>query len=310
LWLKEPWPVDSKWLDDLVALAEAGTLTQAAALRNVTQPAFTRRIQQIEQWLGIAVLDRSRRPARVSMAVLRKIDDIRALTADMRQLRRDVLDWETAERRVAIAAQHSLSAGLLPRFIARLQAVKPTLSVRLRSANRDECYALLMTRQVSMLVAYEIDGLPITPDESLIERRPLGVDELCPVASPPRHAAMSGMTGRNAPLPVIAYPPDVFLGTVFARKILPVLLAGQAIDVACETALVPAALSLVLEGVGVAWLPRTLCAPFIASGQLVELGPEFGAAPMQLVSARLMTPQTQHAETVWNQLPVFMAGAA
>jgi DNA-binding transcriptional LysR family regulator len=302
--------MDSRWLDDLVALAEAGTLTQAAAMRNVTQPAFTRRIQQIEQWLGIPVLDRSRRPARVTTAVLRKIDDIRALTADMRQLRRDVLDWETSQRRVSIAAQHSLSAGLLSRFIARLQVVKPALSVRLRSANRDECYSLLMTRQVSILVAYEIDGLPIAPDEALIERKLLGADELCPVASPPRLAAIAGTANRNAPLPIIAYPPDVFLGTVFARKILPKLLAGRAIDVACETALVPAALSLALEGVGATWLPRTLCLPFLATGQLVELGPAFGAAPMQLVSARLTTPQTQHAEAVWNQLSVFMADAA
>ena len=300
--------MDSRWLDDLVALAEAGTLTQAAAMRNVTQPAFTRRIQQIEQWLGIPVLDRSRRPARVTTAVLRKIDDIRALTADMRQLRRDVLDWETAQRRVSIAAQHSLSAGILPRFIARLQAVKPALSVRLRSANRDDCYSLLMTRQVSILVAYEIDGLPIAPDESLIERKVLGADELCPVVSAQRHATIGRTKDHGSPLQIIAYPPDVFLGVVFARKILPKLQASHQVDTACETALVPAALGLALEGVGVAWLPRTLCAPFIASGQLVELGPGHGIASMQLVAARLTTPQTQHVQAVWNQLSVFMAG--
>jgi LysR family transcriptional regulator, hypochlorite-specific transcription factor HypT len=299
--------MDLKWLDDLVALAEAGSLTQAAGLRNITQPAFTRRVQQIEQWLGVPVIDRSVRPARVSPAVMRKIEDIRALTGEFRQLRRDMLDWEASQRRVSIASQHSLSAGVLPRFIAKLQKVRPVLSIRLRSANRDDCYTLLMTRQASILVIYEVEGLPIAPDEMLIERKLIGIDELCAVASPDRRDAIASSRDGIRTLPVIGYPPDVFFGMVFTQRILPGLQAGNRLDVRCETALVPSALSLAMEGVGVAWLPRTLCAPFLASGALAELGPSFGSAEMQIVSARLSTPRPQHAETVWSQLAVYMA---
>lgn len=298
--------MDLRWLEDLVALAEAGSITRAAALRNITQPAFTRRIQQIEQWLGAPVIDRSVRPARVSPAVLRKLEDVRALSGELRQLRRDVIDWETSQRRVSIAAQHSLSAGLLPRFIARLQVQKPALTIRLRSANREECHTLLMTRQATILVVYEVEGLPIAPNETLIERRVIGFDTLCPVASPRRRDMVAG--GR-APshLPIIGYPPEVFFGNVFTRRILPVLQARHHIDVLCETALVPSALALALEGVGIAWLPLSLCAPHLESGALVDLGPLYGSVDMQVVSARLMTPRPQHAETVWGQLSVFMA---
>lgn len=299
--------MDLRWLEDLVALAEAGSLTQAAALRNVTQPAFTRRIQQIEQWLGAPVVDRSVRPARVSPAVLRKIEDMRALTGELRQLRSDVLDWEMSQRRISVASQHSLSAGILPRFIAKLQIQKPSLTIRLRSANREECHTLLMTRQASILVVYEVDGLPIAPNETLIERRVIGIDTLCPVASPARRSAIAARPGRQSHLPVIGYPPEVFFGHVFSRRILPLLQDRHQIDVLCETALVPSALSLALEGVGVAWLPQTLCAPHLASGALLDLGPLYGSVDMQIVSARLMTPRPQHAETVWTQLGVFMA---
>ena len=75
--------MDLGWLEDIIALSEAGSITRAAALRNVTQPAFTRRIQQIEQWFGAPVLDRSVRPARVSPAVLRKLEDVRALVREV-----------------------------------------------------------------------------------------------------------------------------------------------------------------------------------------------------------------------------------
>jgi len=298
--------MDLRWLEDLVALAEAGSITRAAALRNVTQPAFTRRIQQIEQWLGTPVIDRSVRPARVSAAVLRKIEDVRALSGEIRQLRRDVADGEAAQRRVAIAAQHSLSAGLLPRFIAHLQQRKPAPTIQLRSADRAECHTLLMTRQVSMLMIYEIEGLPIAPDETLIERRVIGADHLCPVVSPQRRAALPG--AKN--IPVIGYPPDVFFGNVFARRILPLLQARQPVEVLCETALVPAALALALEGAGIAWLPRSLCAPHLGSGALVELGPEHGSAEMQIVSARLTTPRPPHVDAVWTALGAFMAARA
>ena len=210
--------MDSRWLEDLVALAEAGSLTRAAALRNVTQPAFTRRIQQIEQWLGIPVIDRSVKPARVSPAILRKLEDVRALTGELRQLRRDLVDWETSQRRVSIASQHSLSAGLLPRFIARLQLQKPSLAIRLRSANREDCHTLLMTRQSSMLVIYEVEGLPIAPNETLIERRVIGHDKLCPVASPHRRDLIAAPDNDAGRIPIIGYPPDVFFGNVFSRS--------------------------------------------------------------------------------------------
>lgn len=58
--------MELKWLEDLVALAESASLTEAAERRNVTQPAFTRRIKVIERWLGTEVFDRSRKPARPS----------------------------------------------------------------------------------------------------------------------------------------------------------------------------------------------------------------------------------------------------
>jgi DNA-binding transcriptional LysR family regulator len=117
--------MDTRWLDDLVALAEASTLTEAAQLRAITQPAFSRRVQQIESWLGIPVLDRSRRPARVAPAILRKIEELKALSSDLRHLRMDVREWEAAQRRIPLAAQHTTSMGLLPRFIARLQETQP-----------------------------------------------------------------------------------------------------------------------------------------------------------------------------------------
>ena len=44
--------MEIKWLEDFVTLADTSSFSRAAELRNVTQPAFSRRIKQLEGWLG------------------------------------------------------------------------------------------------------------------------------------------------------------------------------------------------------------------------------------------------------------------
>jgi DNA-binding transcriptional LysR family regulator len=43
--------VEIKWLEDFVTLAETSSFSRAAEIRNVTQPAFSRRIKQLETWI-------------------------------------------------------------------------------------------------------------------------------------------------------------------------------------------------------------------------------------------------------------------
>ena len=41
--------LEIRWIEDLLALEQEKSISQAAALRHVTQSAFTRRIQNIEK---------------------------------------------------------------------------------------------------------------------------------------------------------------------------------------------------------------------------------------------------------------------
>ena len=54
--------VETKWLEDFVSLAETRSFSRSAQLRHVTQPAFSRRIQALEAWAGIDLVDRSSYP--------------------------------------------------------------------------------------------------------------------------------------------------------------------------------------------------------------------------------------------------------
>ena len=51
--------METKWLEDFVSLAETRSFSRSAQVRHVTQPAFSRRIQALEAWTGIDLIDRT-----------------------------------------------------------------------------------------------------------------------------------------------------------------------------------------------------------------------------------------------------------
>ena len=49
------------WLEDFLALASTGNFSRAEE-RHMTQPAFSRRIRALEEWLGVVLIDRTTHP--------------------------------------------------------------------------------------------------------------------------------------------------------------------------------------------------------------------------------------------------------
>ena len=51
--------MDQKLLEDFLSLYRHKSFSHAAQERNVTQPAFSRRIRALEEWLGVVLFDRT-----------------------------------------------------------------------------------------------------------------------------------------------------------------------------------------------------------------------------------------------------------
>ena len=56
------------WLEDFLALAATGNFSRAADERHMTQPAFSRRVRALEEWLGVVLIDRTTHPAALTEA--------------------------------------------------------------------------------------------------------------------------------------------------------------------------------------------------------------------------------------------------
>ena len=59
-----------EWIDDLLAVIDSGSLSNAAQRRFITQPAFSRRIRAIEKNMGITLIDRARKPVQAEPSLI------------------------------------------------------------------------------------------------------------------------------------------------------------------------------------------------------------------------------------------------
>src|SRR3954447_16795690 len=60
--------MELKWLEAFASLARTGSFSRSAEERHVTQSAFSRRIQALETWLGVSLIDRSTYPTTLTAA--------------------------------------------------------------------------------------------------------------------------------------------------------------------------------------------------------------------------------------------------
>lgn len=291
-----------EWLEDILAIAQTGSLSAAAERRRLTQSAFSRRVQQIEDFVGVELFDRSRKPVQLRPTTLAQSAQIEQIAAALRQLVVDLRRGDrVASNRIVIASQHSLTTSFAPPIIQDLQDSGQEVYVRLRSANLDECFGLLLSRQADLAIVYglEDDAGGIAGD--YLETVGIGADRLIPVL---RADLAQGLrrTDQDVDIPYIAYPSDVFFGKVMAERILPQLPTTALALPRAETALTIAALEMATLGLAAAWVPQSLAAEAIADGKIADLSDILPGCPLQVKAIRLQGTPSAAEAALWSQL--------
>ena len=283
------------WLEDIVAVLDTGSFIGAANQRNVTQSAFTRRIRAIENAIGTPLFDRRRKPVALLPTLGAQEEEIRRLAQAQRDLRTGLRAAARGEARsVTLICQHAITATVSPRIVRQLTNAGWS-SVKVRSGNHDECLLQLISGLADLVISYDDPGADEIIDRPGFASLVIDRDTLKPVC------LLELAQNLGSEVPVIAYPPDVFLGERIERHIWPDLPANLAVIRRAETALTLAAYHYALDGIGVAWLPGSLVADDLAAGRLVRpqgLGPDY---PLDVRLIRL-TESTAAAEAAWTAL--------
>ena len=294
--------MDLHWLQDFVCLARTLNFTRAAEERNITQPAFSRRIKSLENWVGVPLIKRSSYPVQLSEAGQQFLPVARATISELTDIRQSL---RAQERGVAafqrFAVLHTISVNYLSHRIGEMERDIANLRVRVYSDNLRTCCQMLSDGTCDFLLYYSHPDVQPVFDEAQFARRDIGVDPMIPVAQAEAAQAKGWSLDAEggAPIPYLGYDPSSFLGTVvdqiIARRQPPLVLCYM-------DALTEAIKRRTLTGSGLSWLPESAVATEIAEGRIVRVGGESWEAPLTLSLFCSLERLDKTGMAVWNAL--------
>jgi len=264
--------MDINWLMDFVCLGRTLNFSRAADERNITQPAFSRRIKALEGWVGAPLVDRTTYPVRLTPAGRQFLDTAQQTLAQLTDCRRAIRELEAGDLPVQrFAALHAISVNYLQPRLAELERTTPELRTRVISDTLTACCQILSDGGCDFLLNYRHSSFAPVFEETHFARKDICTEDLIPVA---HHAAAAhhgwSLGGRSrVPVPYLSYDPETILGTVVDRTI------GERttpLELRYMDALSESLKRRTLAGSGVAWLPEFSIAAELGDGTLVRLG--------------------------------------
>jgi DNA-binding transcriptional LysR family regulator len=153
-------------LQALVAVAECGSFTAAAARLSLTQPGVSRAVASLERELGVALLVRDGAGAVPTAAGDEVLVHARTVLAGAERLRQTAgAARGTLRGRVRIGAFQSVATRVLPARIAAFTARHPGVEVTLLEGTDDEVLAWLERGAVDVATVVGADrGVPLVTD--------------------------------------------------------------------------------------------------------------------------------------------------
>lgn len=251
-----------------VAVYRSGSLSAAAEMLSVTQPAVTVLIRELEQRLGVRLFDRTTRRLNRTDAAVQAIGHAERVLAELQELGRSMADFAGSRcGRLRLATTATVAQTILPPLLRRFAAAYPQVELSI-----DDCApAQLLERVTGEQVELAVGTLE-APVRGLGERRLLEDRIVAAAPAGPGFVAGEPMTWAElASRPVVT----VKAGYGVRRQIEQAAArAGVVLRVEHEVALLTTALALAAGGLGVAVVPAALLAhgpyPQLVARPLVE----------------------------------------
>jgi len=274
--------VETKWLEDFVSLAETRSFSRSAQLRHVTQPAFSRRIQALEAWAGVDLVDRSSYPTRLTPAGQTLLPQALEVLGSLQAARNLMRGHQTSgQDMIEFAVPHSLAFTFFPHWIMELRQRFGAVKSRLVGLNVHDAVMQLTEGSCDLLLAYHHPSQPLQLNPERYEMLSLGHETLAPYAKADGDGApLFRLPGRlHEPVPYLGYASGAYLGRLVDLMLKQ---AGEALylDPIYETDMAEGLKAMALEGHGVAFLPATSVKNELRARRLLPAGPRQNGAPV------------------------------
>lgn len=302
--------MELKWLEDFVSLASIGSFSRAAEERHVSQPAFSRRIKQLETWVGASLVDRATLPCELTAAGSRFLPVAEEMIRTLRATRESLCPIDEVQL-VKFAALHTLSVTVFPNWIAKISEIMPDLrsAMQADSGGIEANLAALSEGEVDFLLTYSHPYVPFSLESSTFQSMTIGSERVLPVVAPKlRLERIGACRGEGIldraeedghPMPYLAYGSSSFFDVALARHFT---LMPRFIRKTLHLSSISAGLkALALTGAGICWLPESLVAEELRNGQLVRASRQpVWELDVEITLLRRQTSRSRHVERLWR----------
>lgn len=295
-------PLELEWLEDFLALVDSGNFSRAAQARSIAQPALSRHIRALEEWVGVELVDRSRHPATTTPAGEVFLLSAKTVLASLVLARTQAHEAQSqSNSRLQFAATHALSLTFFPRWLQGIEQKLKLGAISMVSDSYRACEDLFLQQGVQFLLYHDHPALPSKLRGPEFEFLHLGDDKLVPVSATNSQGQLLHQL-ESEQVSILAYSLESGLGQIVQAQLGVALSAARfkRVFTAHHAVLLK---TLALEGRGIAWLPQSLVQEELALGRLQMAGTEKWRVDVAIRLVRSTNPLNMAALALWETHP-------
>lgn len=294
--------MELKWLEDFLCLSQHLNFSRAANERHVTQSALSRRIKQLETWIGVPLVDRTTYPISLTSAghnfLPRAHDAVGLLTHARDELS---AQYKPMIEVLAFATLNTLSLTYFPALLARLEANGENFRTRFSDPHSSFIgnMSTLLNGNCDFLLTYAHPSVALMHDLANFPYLPLGYEKVIPVSA-------ADATGRPLHILDNGTLPTEYLryrGNSFFAQVLDPMTENHKLrlNMVYENGMAVALKAMAISGQGVAWLPQSLMPDEWKRGVLVRAGAEKYDINVEIRIYRTPRFRSDYAERFWRR---------
>jgi LysR family transcriptional regulator for metE and metH len=242
-------------------IADLGSMTRAAVLLHLTQPALSYQLRRLEEAAGQPLFERSRHGMRPTPAGQRLLTTARRILDEVDVLDRDLARLAAGvEGRLRVGSECATSYHWLPEVAAAYREELPAVQVELRAQPSAPAEEVLRRGEVDVALTTRL------PRGDDLQVRPLFADEIMAVVAPDHPFVEREFLVAEDFADQTVYVSGLDTSDLFNLVLRP---AGVRPRHAGEIAVTEGLVEMVRSGLGIGALASWIVAPQLAAGDLV-----------------------------------------
>lgn len=259
------------WLEDFLTLASTRVFAKAADARNISQSAFTRRIKNLEFWIGTPLFDRSVHPVALTSAGETFLKTAHATIDALTEARQEAKGVAKQKNEVLeFVALHSLAISFFPQWIGAIEKVHGPVKSRVTAVDLSGCVETILSGTGDFMLGFHHPAVHSLVEDPRYPSVTIARDTMIAVSAADAMGRPIHTLSPDADFLYLSHPADSFLGRITQMILKRENLYDKA-RFRYESSIAEALKYSCIEKMGICWIPRIVVKSEIESGLLVKV---------------------------------------